>query len=110
MRCSSRPWRDIDKSCKVLVRHFRCFSCSHGLDANRKEKKNSRWQVITALDLVLEIALVLYPVRMILRLQTSLIKNVIVVLILSCRLVYDITTVPQVLTIVLTLDFEFFSP
>lgn len=47
-----------------------------------------RWQAITAIDIVLEIMLVLYPVRVISRLQTSLNKKFIVLVILSCRVVY----------------------
>ncbi|KAJ5592034.1 uncharacterized protein N7459_002403 [Penicillium hispanicum] len=66
VRCTSSPWDNVDKKCDILF---------------------ARWQTITAIDIVLEAALILYPVQAIPRLQTSLSKKVVVVLILSCRVV-----------------------
>ncbi|KAJ6129381.1 hypothetical protein N7512_002161 [Penicillium capsulatum] len=60
------PWSDINKTCHILL---------------------SRWQIITAIDIFLEATLVLYPLRVIPRLQTTLSKKVIVVATLGCRLV-----------------------
>ncbi|KAJ5801970.1 uncharacterized protein N7503_004420 [Penicillium pulvis] len=64
VRCGNDPWNDIDNHCPVIF---------------------TRWQVITALDVFLEVSLFLYPIRVIPKLQTSLGKKVVVVLILSCR-------------------------
>ncbi|CAG8404812.1 unnamed protein product [Penicillium salamii] len=59
VRCEKHPWRDINDECKALA--------------------------ITAIDIVLEVNLLLYPIQSILRLQTSLGKKVTVILVLSCR-------------------------
>ncbi|KAJ5630327.1 uncharacterized protein N7484_010427 [Penicillium longicatenatum] len=66
VRCGNDPWNDIDNHCQVFF---------------------PRWQAITALDVVLEMALFLYPIRVIPKLHTSLGKKVVVVLILSCRVI-----------------------
>jgi hypothetical protein len=48
---------------------------------------------VTALDIIFEVILLLYPVLAILRLQTSLGKKITVILVLSCRVLYvDLTT------------------
>ncbi|KAJ5091053.1 hypothetical protein NUU61_005923 [Penicillium alfredii] len=72
IRCNGDPWGDItSRRCPALF---------------------PRWQAITAIDIVLEVMLVLYPVRVISRLQTSLNKKTIVLVILSCRVQINSTT------------------
>ncbi|KAJ5732415.1 hypothetical protein N7493_003896 [Penicillium malachiteum] len=66
VRCGSRPWNDIDSSCSLLF---------------------SRWQVIAAIDVILEVSLILYPIQVIQKLQTSLSKKLIVIAILGCRVI-----------------------
>ncbi|KAJ6014360.1 hypothetical protein N7540_008951 [Penicillium herquei] len=67
VRCDSRPWDDTDSDCSLLF---------------------SRWQVITAIDVILEVSLILYPIQVIQKLQTSLNKKLIVIGILGCRVMY----------------------
>ncbi|CAG8134183.1 unnamed protein product [Penicillium salamii] len=64
VRCDKHPWRDISDECKALFSH---------------------WKAITTIDIFLEVALLLYPIQSILRLQTTLGKKVTVILVLSCR-------------------------
>ncbi|KAJ5844785.1 hypothetical protein N7534_008454 [Penicillium rubens] len=64
VRCDRHPWHDISKQCSVLFPH---------------------WQAVTALDIAFEMVLLLYPIRAITRLQTTLSNKVIVILVLSCR-------------------------
>ncbi|KAJ6006822.1 hypothetical protein N7451_004766 [Penicillium sp. IBT 35674x] len=78
----------------VVIVSWGPFLCgANSLTSNRIYNANSefqfsRWQVITALDVILEMALFLYPIRVIPKLQTSLGKKVVVVFILSCRVMY----------------------
>ncbi|CAI7616544.1 unnamed protein product [Penicillium crustosum] len=65
LRCDRHPWYDINKQCSVLFPH---------------------WQAVTALDIIFESILLLYPIRAIVRLQTTLSNKIIVILVLSCRL------------------------
>ncbi|CAI7668942.1 unnamed protein product [Penicillium discolor] len=65
LRCDRHPWQDINKQCSVLFPH---------------------WQAVTALDIIFESILLLYPIRAIVQLQTTLSNKVIVILVLSCRL------------------------
>ncbi|KAJ5183951.1 hypothetical protein N7492_001567 [Penicillium capsulatum] len=82
VRCSHEPWSDINKTCHILVsRHL------HSTRPDTDNDQLSRWQIITAIDIFLEATLVLYPLRVIPRLQTTLSKKVIVVATLGCRLV-----------------------
>ncbi|CAG8919576.1 unnamed protein product [Penicillium salamii] len=64
VRCDKHPWRDINDECKALFSH---------------------WKAITTIDIFLEVALLLYPIQSILRLQTTLGKKMTVILVLSCR-------------------------
>ncbi|KAJ5926121.1 hypothetical protein N7516_007894 [Penicillium verrucosum] len=64
VRCGRHPWHDINKQCSVLFPH---------------------WQGVTALDIIFESMLLLYPIREIMRLQTTISNKVIVILVLSCR-------------------------
>ncbi|KAF4772184.1 hypothetical protein HAV15_004967 [Penicillium sp. str.  len=65
LRCDRHPWHNINKQCSVLFPH---------------------WQAVTALDIIFESILLLYPIRAIMQLQTTLSNKVIVILVLSCRL------------------------
>ncbi|KGO58311.1 hypothetical protein PEX2_068210 [Penicillium expansum] len=67
VRCDQHPWHDISQQCSVLF---------------------PRWQAVTALDIIFEIIVLLYPIRAIMRLQTNLNNKVIVILVLSCRSLY----------------------
>ncbi|EKV06536.1 hypothetical protein PDIG_77330 [Penicillium digitatum PHI26] len=64
VRCDRHPWHDISKQCSVLFPH---------------------WQAVTALDIVFEILMLIYPIGVIVQLQTTLSNKVIVILVLSCR-------------------------
>ncbi|KAJ5511360.1 hypothetical protein N7453_003463 [Penicillium expansum] len=64
VRCDRHPWHDISQQCSVLF---------------------PQWQAVTALDIIFEIIVLLYPIRAIMRLQTNLNNKVIVILVLSCR-------------------------
>ncbi|OQE36965.1 hypothetical protein PENCOP_c011G00675 [Penicillium coprophilum] len=64
VRCGRPPWHDISKQCSAVFRD---------------------WQAVTALDIIFEIILSLYPIGAILRLQMTLSNKVIVILVLSCR-------------------------
>ncbi|CAG8046395.1 unnamed protein product [Penicillium nalgiovense] len=64
VRCDRHPWHDISTQCSILFPH---------------------WQAVTALDITFEIILLLYPIRAITRLHTTLSNKVIVILVLSCR-------------------------
>ncbi|KAJ5781302.1 hypothetical protein N7457_006462 [Penicillium paradoxum] len=64
VRCSHQPWHDINNQCPVLLSH---------------------WQILTILDIILEVTILLYPVRSILQLQIILSKKIIVILILGFR-------------------------
>ncbi|CAG8902648.1 unnamed protein product [Penicillium egyptiacum] len=72
VRCDQHPWRDISKQCSVLFPH---------------------WQAITGLDITFEIILLLYPIRAIMRLQTTLSNKVIVILVLSCRVLIPLDAI-----------------
>ncbi|KAJ5817381.1 hypothetical protein N7447_009614 [Penicillium robsamsonii] len=64
VRCDRYPWYDINNQCPALFPH---------------------WQAVTALDIILEIMLSLYPIWAILRLQMTLSNKAIVIMVLSCR-------------------------
>ncbi|KAJ5818993.1 hypothetical protein N7474_004584 [Penicillium riverlandense] len=64
IRCGSHPWQDINQECPSLF---------------------PRWQATAALDIILDTVLVLYPMKVIPRLHTTLTKKVTVLLVLSCR-------------------------
>ncbi|KAE8377710.1 hypothetical protein BDV26DRAFT_292935 [Aspergillus bertholletiae] len=65
-RCNNNPWKDIDNRCVGLL---------------------SRWKVICALDIVLEVFIIAYPIRIIYKVQISPLKKVVVFTILSCRII-----------------------
>ncbi|KAJ5625293.1 hypothetical protein N7510_001602 [Penicillium lagena] len=64
IRCSSHPWQDINQECPTLF---------------------PRWQATAALDIILDAVLVLYPMKVVPYLQTTLNKKATVLLVLSCR-------------------------
>ncbi|KAJ5425015.1 hypothetical protein N7465_000085 [Penicillium sp. CMV-2018d] len=64
VRCDRHPWHDINKQCSVLFPH---------------------WQAVTVLDIFFESMLLLYPIRAIMRLQTTLSNKVVVILVLGSR-------------------------
>ncbi|KAJ5153648.1 uncharacterized protein N7500_009087 [Penicillium coprophilum] len=64
VRCGRPPWHDVSKQCSAVFPH---------------------WQAVTALDIIFEIILSLYPTWAILRLQMTPSNKVIVILVLSCR-------------------------
>ncbi|KAJ5801764.1 uncharacterized protein N7518_003832 [Penicillium psychrosexuale] len=64
VRCDRHPWHDINNQCSALF---------------------PRWQAVTALDIIFEIVLLLYPIRAIVRLHTTINNKVVVILVLSCR-------------------------
>ncbi|PYH43460.1 uncharacterized protein BP01DRAFT_323083 [Aspergillus saccharolyticus JOP 1030-1] len=66
IRCSSEPWRDINQQCSGLL---------------------PRWQAISALDIILEVLILCFPVVIILNVQISLRKKIIVLIILSFRII-----------------------
>ncbi|CAI7656043.1 unnamed protein product [Penicillium viridicatum] len=65
VRCDQHPWHDINKQCSVLFPH---------------------WQAVTVLDIFFESMLLLYPIRAIMRLQTTLSNKVVVILVLGSRI------------------------
>ncbi|KAJ5937610.1 hypothetical protein N7454_003952 [Penicillium verhagenii] len=82
--CGCDPWNDINDDCPSFV-SFRVRAKYSYRDNADSGGQFSRWQTITAFDIILEVALFLYPMRVIPKLHTSLDKKVVVVLILSCR-------------------------
>ncbi|KAE8352705.1 hypothetical protein BDV28DRAFT_148780 [Aspergillus coremiiformis] len=66
MRCDKNPWKDIDNRCVGLL---------------------PRWKAICAFDIVLEALILAYPVRIILKVQISFLKKLMVLMILSCRVI-----------------------
>ncbi|KAH8433912.1 uncharacterized protein LDX57_011548 [Aspergillus melleus] len=66
VRCSSKSWENIDNSCAGLY---------------------PRWQTVCALDIILEIAILAYPVKIIYNVQIAFVKKIKVLCILSCRVV-----------------------
>ncbi|PYI24151.1 hypothetical protein BO99DRAFT_418818 [Aspergillus violaceofuscus CBS 115571] len=66
IRCSSDPWVDIDHECPSLL---------------------PRWRAISALDIILEVLILSYPVVIILNVQISQRKKMIVLGILSFRII-----------------------
>ncbi|RAH87355.1 hypothetical protein BO86DRAFT_300762 [Aspergillus japonicus CBS 114.51] len=66
IRCSSDPWVDIDHECPSLL---------------------PRWRAISALDIILEVLILSYPVVIILNVQISPRKKMIVLGILSFRII-----------------------
>ncbi|GLA68990.1 hypothetical protein AtubIFM55763_008171 [Aspergillus tubingensis] len=66
IRCSKRPWTDIDDACAGLY---------------------PRWQAICALDIVLEAVILAYPAITIRNVQISMSKKLKVLSILNCRII-----------------------
>ncbi|KAF7122266.1 hypothetical protein CNMCM5793_000223 [Aspergillus hiratsukae] len=64
--CSHRPWLDIDAKCSGLFQ---------------------RWQAITAIDIILEVLLILYSARAIYSIKISTRQKLVVFGTLSCRIV-----------------------
>lgn len=86
VRCNHHPWHDISNQCSVLVSLSK--NPTRRAPAHRYQHQFPHWQAVTALDIIFEITLLLYPVKAILRLQTTLHKRIIVILVLSSRLLY----------------------
>ncbi|GFF84865.1 hypothetical protein IFM53868_04290 [Aspergillus udagawae] len=66
VRCSQRPWLDIDAQCGGLFQ---------------------RWQAITAIDIILEVLLILYSARAIYSIKISTRQKLVVFGTLSCRII-----------------------
>ncbi|PYH31906.1 uncharacterized protein BO87DRAFT_363732 [Aspergillus neoniger CBS 115656] len=66
IRCSNRPWTDIDDACAGFY---------------------PRWQAICALDIVLEAVILAYPAITIRNVQISMSKKLKVLSILNCRII-----------------------
>ncbi|RHZ53568.1 uncharacterized protein CDV56_104098 [Aspergillus thermomutatus] len=66
VRCSHRPWLDIDAQCGGLFQ---------------------RWQAITAIDIILEVLLILYSGRAIYSIKISTRQKIVVFGTLSCRII-----------------------
>ncbi|KAF7161334.1 hypothetical protein CNMCM5623_006948 [Aspergillus felis] len=66
VRCSHRPWLDIDAQCGGLFQ---------------------RWQAITAMDIIFEILLILYSARAIYSIKISTRQKLVVFGTLSCRII-----------------------
>ncbi|KAH1386926.1 hypothetical protein KXV22_001851 [Aspergillus fumigatus] len=64
VRCSHRPWLDIDAQCSGLFQ---------------------RWQAITAIDVIIEVLLILYSARAIYSIKISTLQKIVVFGTLSCR-------------------------
>ncbi|THC92347.1 hypothetical protein EYZ11_008191 [Aspergillus tanneri] len=66
VRCSSRPWEDINNRCAGLL---------------------PRWQAISALDITIEAVILAYPVKILYPVQLAFAKKIKVIGILSCRVI-----------------------